>query len=85
MSIQHALGHLRKREERQSAAHMAARIAILQAARKNRVECCAGNNAKLPGEGHSPRQPPIGDACAHSTLDQYRMLSHSAIVAGNLG
>jgi hypothetical protein len=61
---------------------VAAWIAVLQASLQNGVECGAGNNPKLPSEGHGPRKSPIGNARAHAALDKYRMLNHAVIVAG---
>ena len=66
-----ALRHCREGKRIQSAAHVAARIAILQPPRQDRVQRRAGDQPKLAETRNSLRQPPIRYARAHSTLDNY--------------
>ena len=82
MFLQNAFGHGGNGKQGQAAAHMSARIAVLQSSRKNRVQGRAGYNPELPGKRNRSRQPPIGNARAHAALDQNRMMTHPPIVAG---
>src|SRR5581483_6405637 len=58
------------------AAHVAARIAVLQAPGKNQVQSRSGNHAQLAKPGNGPCQPPIGDGCAHPALNDCRKIAH---------
>jgi hypothetical protein len=66
---QDALGHLRKRKGREAAAHMAAGVAILEAADEDLVECGAGNDAELAEGGDGLSETPAGYASAHTALN----------------
>ena len=58
----------------QGAAHVASRVAQLQAARQNAVQRRARHHAQLPGLGHGARQAPVRNTGPHSSLDDARMI-----------
>ena len=59
----------------------AARVAIGEAAHKERIERRAGNHAELTELGDSIGQAPVGDAHAHSALNDLGKLHHLWIVS----
>jgi hypothetical protein len=64
------LGHPRQRKLPQRPADVPAGVTTLQAAGQHGVQRDARHHAQLPGRRDGPRQPPIGHAHAHATLDQ---------------
>jgi hypothetical protein len=56
---------------RERAAQVAARVAILQPAGQDGVECCARHDPELPVPRHGVREPPGGHARAHAALDDH--------------
>ena len=71
-----ALSHLRKRKSVQPAAHVAAQIAIGEAAYKERIERGARDHAKLAESGDASGEAPIRHAYTHSALNDLGKLDH---------
>jgi hypothetical protein len=57
---------------------MAPGSAVLQAAGEDLIESYTGNHAQLARFRDGSREPPIGNASAHATLDDLRIVSHLA-------
>ena len=76
VGVPDVFGELRHGEVIERAAHVAARIALLQAARQHLVEGRAADHAELTFERHRPRQPPVRDPDTHAALDD----AHDGIV-----
>ena len=56
------------------AAHVAARIAILEAAHQDPIQRCSRHHTELTGLRNRPRQSPIGYANTHPALNHGRQL-----------
>ena len=66
----------REREVIEGAAHVPARIPVLEAACHHHVERSARHDAELSTHRHRARKLPVGNRDAHSTLDDDRSLFH---------
>ena len=60
---------------------MAAGVAIGEAADKERIERCAGDNAELTEFGDGIGQTPVRDAHAHAALNDFGKLHHLWILS----
>ena len=72
-----ALRHLLKWKRVQSPAHVAALVAIGEAAHKDRIERRARHDAELAKFGDGLGQAPIGHTDAHAALNNLRKLEHA--------
>src|SRR6266496_5242973 len=77
VSLPNALCHFRDWKAVETAAHVAARITILQASGKNQIECGSRNYSELPELGNCLRKPPTGNAGTHSALNDRGKIAHS--------
>jgi hypothetical protein len=76
-----AASHLGKGEGVESAAHVAAGVAIGEAADKELVKCGSGDHTELTELRYGLRETPVGDADAHSALNDFGKLHHLWIVS----
>ena len=76
---QNALGHFRKGKGGEAAAHGASGVAILETADEDLIESGAGDDAELAEAGDGLSEPPAGDAGAHASLNDERVLEHACV------
>jgi hypothetical protein len=81
MASEDARGHLRERKAGDRAAHVPARVAVLQSPRKDQVERRPRDHAELAEAGHGIRERPLRDAGAHAALNDLRQHQHGAFPA----
>ncbi len=65
-------GHTRHRERRHGPPHVTTGIAVLKPSHQHRIDGGAGDHAELATGGDRAREAPVGNADAHSTLDDRR-------------
>ena len=69
-------GHVGKWKVVEGMPHVTAGIAVLQSPSQDLVQSCSGNDSELTGPGDRARQSPIRDARAHSSLNDFRVMTH---------
>src|SRR5579859_1705208 len=74
--LTNTLRQFRNRKMFQPAAHVPARVAVLQPPDQNLVQRRAGNNSELPLLRNGSRQPPARYADAHSALNDHWIIAH---------
>ena len=62
---------------------MAARIAVLQAPCKNRIQGCSRNHTELAELGYGLRKPPTGNTGTHSALNDRWKIVHKEHTVNN--
>src|ERR1700687_5221643 len=74
--LPNTLGDFGNRKMIETAAHVAAGIAVLQTPGKNRIQGRSGNYAQLAEFGNGLRQPPTGYPGTHSALNNGWKIAH---------
>ena len=70
--LEDAPRHLRERERGDRAAHVTARVAVLEPARQDHVERRSRHDSELAEARNGIRERPVRDARAHAALDDLR-------------
>src|ERR1700757_3213555 len=76
-----AASHSGERKSFESAEHVAAGVAIREAAHEDLIEGCPGNHAELAQPGNGSGKAPVGDTDSHAPLNDYRQLDHPVILS----